>query len=167
MAKTTMDDVAQEAGVSRATLYRAFPGGRDEVLDATVVWEVGRFFHRVSLALGPEDLDPAAVLERGLRAAREAFEHHELLQELLRQEADQLLPSLATVMPLVQQALADWYRPRLEAVPLRPGVDADMAADLVARMVLSYLGTPGRWDLTDAAQVHLLVEDHLLAAILA
>ena len=42
-----------------------------------------------------------------------------------------------------------------------------MAADLVARMVLSYLGTPGRWDLTDPAQVHRLVEEHLLAAILA
>jgi hypothetical protein len=33
-------------------------------------------------------------------------------------------------------------------------------------MVISYLGTPGRWDLADPAQVHKLVHDHLLAPIL-
>jgi AcrR family transcriptional regulator len=27
MAKITIDDIANEAGVSRATLYRLFPGG--------------------------------------------------------------------------------------------------------------------------------------------
>ena len=29
MAKTTIDDVAKESGVSRATIYRQFAGGRD------------------------------------------------------------------------------------------------------------------------------------------
>ena len=94
---------------------------------------------------------------RGSWPARDALDHHELLQRLLREEADQLVPSLATVMPLVVQALADWYRPRLEAVPLRSGVDAAEAADLVARMALSYIGTPGRWDLSDPVQVRRLV----------
>lgn len=167
MSKTTMEDVARSAGLSRATVYRAFPGGRDEVLSAVVTWEVARFFGRVSAAIHPDELDTVAVLEQGLMAARDALEHHELLQRLLRDEADQLVPSLATVMPLVVQALADWYRPRLEAATLRPGVDPAQAADLVARMALSYLGTPGRWDLADPAQVHHLVRDHLLAGVLA
>lgn len=167
MARTTMEDIAREAGLSRATLYRAFPGGRDEVLDAVVTWEVARFFGRVSDAIHPDELDSVAVLEQGLLAARDALEHHELLQRVLREEADLLMPSLATVMPMVVRALADWYRPRLEAVTLRPGVDPAEAADLVARMALSYLGTPGRWDLTDPAQVRRLVRDHLLAGVLA
>ena len=166
MAKTTMEDIARQADLSRATLYRAFPGGRDEVLDAVVTWEVARFFLRLSDAIHPDELDTVAVLERGLLAARDALEHHELLQRLLREEAEQLVPSLATVMPLVVQALGDWFRPRLEVARLRPGVDAAAAADLVARMALSYLGTPGRWDLSDPAQVHLLVRDHLLAGVL-
>ncbi len=68
-------------------------------------------------------------------------------------------------MPLVVQALADWLRPRLEAEPLRPGVDPAEGAELLARLLLSYLSTPGRWDLSDAVQVHRLVHDHLLAAV--
>lgn len=167
MGKTTMEDIAREADLSRATLYRAFPGGRDEVLDAVVTWEVARFFLRVSEAIHPEDLELAEVLERGLLAARDAFEHHELLQRLLQEEADQLVPSLATVMPLVVQALADWLRPRLEAAPLRPEVVPEEAAELIARLAISYLGTPGRWDLADEEQVRRLVHDHLLAAVLA
>jgi AcrR family transcriptional regulator len=167
MGKTTMEDVARQADLSRATLYRAFPGGRDEVLDAVVTWEVARFFLRINRAIHPEALDAAAVLEQGLLAARDAMEHHELLQRLLREEADQLVPSLATVMPLVMHALADWYRPRLESARLRPGVDPAEAADLVARMAISYLSTPGRWDLRDPEQVHRLVHDHLLRGVLA
>ena len=35
MAKTTVDDVAAASGVSRATIYRLFPGGKEEVLLGT------------------------------------------------------------------------------------------------------------------------------------
>ncbi len=34
LSKLTIDDVAAEAGVSRATLYRLFPGGKDVMFDA-------------------------------------------------------------------------------------------------------------------------------------
>lgn len=167
MGKTTMEDIAREAGLSRATVYRAFPGGREEVLDATVVWEVARFFGRISAAIRPDELDTATVLEQGLLAAHRALEDHEVLQAALRSDAGQLLTPLATVMPMVQAALADWFRPRLEDADLRPGVEPAQAADLVARMSLSYLGSPGRWDLSDPTQVRRLVDEHLLAAVLA
>src|SRR3546814_15826893 len=68
MAKTTMEDIAREADLSRATLYPAFPGGRDEVLDAVVTWEVARFFERVSEAIHADALDEigrASCRERG------------------------------------------------------------------------------------------------------
>ena len=43
IAKVTIDDIATEAGVSRATLYRLFPGGRDVLYDALRVRETEEF----------------------------------------------------------------------------------------------------------------------------
>jgi AcrR family transcriptional regulator len=57
LAKTTVEDVAREAGMSRATVYRYFPGGRDELISAVVGWELARFFLRLRWDLN----DPAQV----------------------------------------------------------------------------------------------------------
>ena len=43
MAKVTIDDIATEAGVSRATIYRLFPGGKDVLFDALRVRETEDF----------------------------------------------------------------------------------------------------------------------------
>jgi hypothetical protein len=45
------------------------------------------------------------------------------------------------------------------------GTDLDAAADFLARMVLSHISSPGRWDLNDPEQVALLVRSELLAGI--
>src|ERR1700755_2182257 len=42
-AKVTIDDIATEAGVSRATIYRMFPGGKDVLFDALRVRETEDF----------------------------------------------------------------------------------------------------------------------------
>ena len=47
LAKTTVEDAAREARVSRATVYRIFPGGRDELIDAVVAWATLEFFVRL------------------------------------------------------------------------------------------------------------------------
>ena len=57
--------------------------------------------------------------------------------------------------------------PYLEREELRPGVEPEEAADYVARMLLSFIGNQGRWDLTDPAQVAELVRTELLAGVLA
>jgi AcrR family transcriptional regulator len=43
VAKVTVDDIAAESGVSRATLYRLFPGGRDVLYEALRVRETEEF----------------------------------------------------------------------------------------------------------------------------
>ena len=45
------------------------------------------------------------------------------------------------------------------------GVDVHEAADFLARMILSYISAPGRWDLDDPDQVAELVESELLAGV--
>ena len=51
MAKTTVEDVARLAGLSRATVYRYFPGGKDQVIREVIACEMGRFFRRVGEAV--------------------------------------------------------------------------------------------------------------------
>jgi hypothetical protein len=61
--------------------------------------------------------------------------------------------------------IAEFLTPYLERHELRPGTDVARAADFLARMVLSYMGSPGRWDLGDEVEVSRLVRGELLAGI--
>ena len=56
--KVTIDDIASAAGVSRATLYRLFPGGKDVLFEALRVRELEDFFIRLT-----EQVDGAVDLE--------------------------------------------------------------------------------------------------------
>ena len=89
MAKTTVDDVAAASGVSRATIYRIFPGGKDEVLRDTVGWEMDRFFLRLGEELG-DAADFPEFLERALPLARQELLEHTVLQKVLETEPDRL-----------------------------------------------------------------------------
>src|SRR5690242_17733681 len=51
VAKTTFDDIAREAGYSRATVYRFFPGGKESLLDAVVELETARAFEIIGACL--------------------------------------------------------------------------------------------------------------------
>src|SRR3954465_10923941 len=87
MAKTTVDDVAAASGVSRATIYRLFPGGKDEGLRDTVGWERDRFFLRLGGGVGgPPDFPE--FLERPLPLARRELLEHAVLQKVLETEPD-------------------------------------------------------------------------------
>jgi AcrR family transcriptional regulator len=164
-SKTTVEDVAREAGVSRATLYRSFPGGRDELLAAVVAWENSRFFARLYDEVHEaETLEE--VMELGLVFAHRDIRDHEVLQRVLETEPDLLLPKLTVEAAGTQRMIATFLEPYLLREHLAPGVDASEAADFLARMALSYISAPGRWDLTDREQVARLVRGELLGGIL-
>jgi AcrR family transcriptional regulator len=170
LAKTTVDDIARAAGVSRATVYRMFPGGRDQVMRETVGWEMNRFFAR--LAAEVEDAPGLETrLERGLSFARVSLLDHEVLQKVLATEPDALLPLMTIEQHRVLRYITAYLAPLLEAERaagrLREGVDVEVAADYVARMLLSLIGSPGRWDLGDPAAVRQLMGRELLGGILS
>jgi AcrR family transcriptional regulator len=170
LAKTTVDDVVKESGISRATIYRQFPGGREELVRETVGWEIGRYFIRLADHIeGASDL--AHLLEEGLVFARRSLLEHELLQKILVTEPERLLVLLSTEATKTLPFIADFLLPYLgrerEAGRLRAGVDLDAAADYLARSVLSLIGAPGSFDLEDPEQVRSLVRLELLGGILA
>jgi len=166
LAKTTVEDAAREAGVSRATLYRYFPGGREELIDAVVLWQFLRFFERLYERIHQAS-SLSEVLERGIMFARRSLVEHEVLQRILVTEPGVLLPKLTIEMERIVSLVSGFLTPYLARYPLAEGVDLHEAADFLARMTLSYIATPGSWDLEDPVQVSELVRGQLLAGVVA
>lgn len=140
LAKTTLDDIAREAGVSRATIYRLFPGGKDVVLDAVAGRELARFFDGLRA-----ELDSAADLEdllvAGITYAARSIAEHGAVQFLLAHEPEVVLPHVAfDRLDVVLDHAAAICAPYLE-----PHVGEEWAAragEWITRMVLSYSLVP-------------------------
>jgi AcrR family transcriptional regulator len=168
-SKTTVEDVAQAAGLSRATLYRMFPGGRDELFAAMVGREMDRFFLRLADAVGDAP-DFATVLETALVHAHREIAHHAVLQMMLATEPERLLPMMTVEEIRIHDAVVAYLRPLLErevaAGRVRAGIDLDLATRYVASMGLSIMATPGSVDLDDPAAVRRVVREELLGGIL-
>ena len=151
LAKTTVEDVAREAGISRATVYRAFPGGRDELINAMVAW--ARRLLRPPLRAVPGRRSLEEVMERGIMFAHRSIVEHEVLQRVMQTEPEKLLPILTVESNRIRDGIAVVLAPYLRTGGPAPGSDLGDAADFLARMVLSYISpraagtwrTPTRW----------------------
>lgn len=165
IARLTVEEVAREAGVGRATVYRWFPGGREQLVDEAITWEIGRYLATVEAAAdGAADLHDRLV--RTIGTARRALAGHAVLQRLLATEPGGVLPQLQQTAPMVIAVLRDSLVPHVASAPgLRPGLDPTDAADWLARMAMSHIVEPGTWDLDDPAQLDRLVDDVLLAGV--
>jgi AcrR family transcriptional regulator len=165
IAKTTVDDAAREAGVARATVYRHFPDGKDQVIAEAITWAVAQFFADLARAVADAP-DFPTLLEWAIAHARRAVDEHVVLQKVLETEPERLLPQLTQSAPQVQAVLRDYLAGLLRELPLLAGVDPVEAGDWLARMGLSFILAKGRWDLDDPRDVRRLVREELLVAIL-
>jgi AcrR family transcriptional regulator len=93
VGKTTIDDVAREAGCSRATLYRYF-GGKAQLVAGAVHSEVERITAAVwEAALATDTLEDALVAV--LATAGAEISDHPALRFVVAFEPERLLPHLA------------------------------------------------------------------------
>ena len=162
----SIEEVALEAGVSRASIYRHFPGGRSQLINESVTREVAAFWGELADFVRPLG-DLQSRLVAGMMEARRRLIGNELLQRLLASEPDDVLPALLESDDLVHLVLVGYVKSLLERERLVDGCDVDLAAEYVVRMLLSHIATPGRWDLADRAQVERLVSTQFLGGILA
>ncbi|MBW3669826.1 MAG: TetR/AcrR family transcriptional regulator [Actinobacteria bacterium] len=164
LGKTTVEDVAREARLSRATVYRYFPGGKDQLVRETISWEVARFFTRLAVAVdGATDF--SELLVEALLFAHRAVEEHEVLQKVLQTEPELLIPQLNVDSDRIRGFIRAFLVPHIPDEALPQGMTAFDAADYVSRMLLSFIGAQGRWDLTDRSQVEELVRTELVGGL--
>src|SRR5207253_11168410 len=135
LTKLTVDDVAREAGISRATLYRYFPG-RSAVLAAVVRSETERLQRGLDEALG-ETTTLAEALAAVAGYGARAFAGHEPLQHLLATEPGTVLPHLCfSGADTLLTVAADRTGPHL--CRLMGPLQARRTAEWLARLVPSY-----------------------------
>jgi AcrR family transcriptional regulator len=162
VAKTTIDDIAREAGCSRATIYRLFPGGKHAVLAATgqaeLVGLLGALAARLDRTSSLDQLLAVALSE-----AVTAVRCHEALQYLIAHEPGQVLTYLAfhALDPLLELATA-FGRPYLEPYV---GDAAEATAEWLTRLIVSYAIEPEGTDLSHPAEAARVVETFVLPGL--
>ncbi len=161
VAKTTLDDIAREAGCSRATVYRVFPGGKDVLFAATWTREVESFAAALltELHIAPtlEDLLVVALTE-SCRAIR----RHEALQYLVEHEPGAVMPLLSfdALDPFLAWTAA-YAAPAIERFV--PASASRELAEWCARLIISYGFEPTpALDLTDPDSTRRFVRTYVL-----
>ena len=163
VAKVTIDDIATQSGVSRATLYRLFPGGKEVLFEALRLQELTDFFTRLSGhidgAVGLEDL-----LVRTVVAATDELRADQHLSLMLASEpGDTLgqltvegLPRIMRVATVFLVPFVDPYLPRRESAAL---------VELLSRLVISYFLAPSdHVDLGDPESARTFINTFILPA---
>lgn len=165
-AKVTIDDIAGEAGVSRATLYRLFPGGKDVLFEALRLRELEEFFARLTVHVAGTSTMEDLLVRTVVAATHELRDDQHLALMLASEPGETLgqltvdgLPRIIRVATVFLVPLVDPYLPRREAAPL---------VELLARLVISYFLAPSAYvDLGEEVSARAFITTFFLPAFQA
>jgi AcrR family transcriptional regulator len=163
IAKVTVDDIAVEAGVSRATLYRLFPGGKDVLYEALRRRDSADFFAELQTHVEQAD-SLQDLLVRVVVAATRQLRTDEQLQLMLASRPGEVAMSLSFEgLPVIFETATTYLTP-LVATWIGEERAAELA-ELLSRMVVSYFLTPSRFvDLGDPVSANRFICNHVLTA---
>jgi AcrR family transcriptional regulator len=172
LAKTTIEDVAGEANVSRQTVYRYF-ANRDELLLAGVLAELqasqavpDRSEEMARAARTP--IEAVASLVEGVVHTLETIRTNPLLHSLLAAESDSMRAAIDGASQALFRLYADELRPWLvlgqDSELLRADVEPDEIAELLLRLTLSFITTEG-WVHRDADDLRRFLITFLTPAL--
>jgi len=156
IAKVTIEDIAADAGVSRATIYRMFPGGKDVLFEALRVRELEEFFTVLRARVeGADSLDE--LLVRTVVAATQELRADDHLALMLASEPGTVLGQLTVEgVPRIIRFATTFLVPLAE--PYLERARARAVIDVLARLTISYFLAPSDdVDLGDEASARLFL----------
>ena len=158
-----MDDICATAGVSRATVYRLFPGGRDVLFEAVRLGKLEDFFTAMRAHVeGSESLED--LLVRCIVIASIELQHDEHLAMMLASVPGETLGDL-TVSGLgrIVRVATAFITPLTDE--FIPGDEAAQIVDVMCRLVISYYLSPSSTiDFTNEDAARLFVQRFILPA---
>jgi AcrR family transcriptional regulator len=158
VTKTTVEDVAKEANVSRATVYRYFEG-RDELVLGVLLMEARRFLARLQKRIAAQPNISDAIVE-GVLFTVDAVRADANLALLFTPETAGVTESIVGASDTLFSTTAEFLRPYFEAAKasgtLRAEVDVDEAAEWIVRCIISLLTVSDPRRRTKAQQKKLL-----------
>ena len=138
--KVTIDDVAHLSGVSRATIYRMFPGGREVLFEALRVRNLNEFFTGLRAAVDHCDSLIDLVVEIAVYATNELRGDEQLVTMLANEEATAIRSLTVDGLPRIINVASSYLRPLFD--DHLPGEASQPFVDLLARLVISHFLAP-------------------------
>ena len=165
LRRSTMEDVARRAGVSRVTAYRRF-ATKDALVEHVVRREFRRYFDQFLEEIRQaETVADRVVL--GFVSALGAIRSNPLIGGLMAVEPELVVPPLigdgGRTLATVQAFLANQLRREQAAGYVSPEVDVELVAEMMTRISASFLITPSHVvDLDDDEQVRAVAREFLV-----
>lgn len=154
--KVTIDDIAASSGVSRATIYRLFPGGRDVLFEALRVRELNEFFDVLTAETAGIDMFDEMVVQLIVVATRELRADEHLALMLASEPGDVLSQLTVDGVPRIIRVATAYLLPMM--TPYLPRRRAMPFIDLLVRLTISYFLAPSEHvDLGDPVSARLFL----------
>jgi len=142
--RSSMEDVARRAGLSRITLYRRF-ATKDELVEQVMLREFRRYFDRFLVDIQQAESAADRVV-LGFVSSLRAIRGNPMIGGLISAEPNLVAGSMigddGLMLATVRQFLAAQLRQEQRAGNVSSDLDTDLVAEMMVRISASFLAIP-------------------------